>query len=279
MFTQADIDKLRWYHDFDFPGGLKARATDRNDAVFHRALWSFIRDRLADVDLAGKAVIDIGCWDGYFSFLAEELGAKSVLAVDDYSQNWGSPESFELAKAIKRSSVEVRRDVSVYELERIGQRFDVVLMTGVYYHLHAPFAAFAGMRALCAGDNSLAIVEGGCIRNDDEPYACVHLTNAGGKFVPTMRLLREMLEACYFTIERAVFLTEDGFADRLALSPPAERLKLAASAVKAKHGAGAPRTLESRDRVLVFLRPIRSENRYHLYKPPFGLHRFDTRTF
>jgi tRNA (mo5U34)-methyltransferase len=279
MVTQADLDRLKWFHDFEFPGGLRATSSERTQAVFHRTLWSFIGDQLARVDLKGKSVIDIGCWDGYFSFLAEQLGAKAVLAVDDYSQNWGSPEAFQMAKALKRSAVELRRDVSVYELERIEQRFDVVLMLGVYYHLHAPFAAFAGMRALCAGDDSVALVEGECIRDEEESYARVSLDNAGAKFVPTLRLLREMLEACYFSVEGSVFLSEDRIGDRLALSPTDELLELAANAVKARQHGEVPRTPESSDRVFLCLRPVRNENRHHRYKPPFGLHRFDTRTF
>lgn len=279
MVTQEEIDKLPWFHDFEFPGGLKARATDRRHAVFHAALWSFIRDQLAHAGLAGKSVIEIGCWDGYFSFLAEELGARCVLAVDDYSQNWGSPESFHVAKALKRSSVELRHDVSVYELQRIEQRFDVVLMSGVYSHLDAPFAAFAGVRTLCANDDSVAIVEGGCIRDDEESYACIGHDKTGEKFVPTTRLLREMVEACYFTVERATFLSEDRLAERLSLASPEERLRMAAGAVTASQNAGTPPTSERRDRVVLFLRPVRNENRYHPYKPPFGLHQFDTRTF
>ena len=31
--------------------------------------------------------------------------AETVLAVDDYSQNWGSPESFQMAKALTLSLI------------------------------------------------------------------------------------------------------------------------------------------------------------------------------
>ena len=30
----------------------------------------------------------MGCWDGYWSFYAEQRGAARVLATDDASQNW-----------------------------------------------------------------------------------------------------------------------------------------------------------------------------------------------
>lgn len=85
MVTQVQLDRLRWFHDFDFPRRLKARSADGDNAVCHRLLWQVMTDRLKSVDFKDKTVIDVGCWDGYFSFLAEELGARRVLAVDDYS--------------------------------------------------------------------------------------------------------------------------------------------------------------------------------------------------
>ncbi len=280
MVTQAQIDSLPWYHEFKFADGLKATPSDRSNVIFYRTLCAFIRDQLAQIDLAGKSVIDIGCWDGYFSFFAEEQGAKSVLAVDDYSQNWGTPDAFRLVKALKNSSVELRPDVSVYELERIQQQFDVVLLFGVYYHLHAPLAAVAGMRALCH-DDSLALIEGACIRDEEQSHARYSLDNPGEKFIPTTRLLREMLEACYFKVERMAFLSEVSIAERLALAPPSEVLQLAKRALKTKqeHDTAPPTSAEPRDRVMLFVRPVREANRYHRYKPPFGLERFDTRTF
>jgi predicted nicotinamide N-methyase len=42
------------------------------------------------VDFAGKTVLDIGCWDGQWSFLAENRGAARLLATDDCSQHWTS---------------------------------------------------------------------------------------------------------------------------------------------------------------------------------------------
>lgn len=35
-------------------------------------------------DLTGKTVLDVGAWDGFFSFTAEERGAKRVVSFDSY---------------------------------------------------------------------------------------------------------------------------------------------------------------------------------------------------
>jgi tRNA (mo5U34)-methyltransferase len=70
----------------------------------HRQIWAFIEQQLATVDFRGKRVLEVGSWDGYWSFWAERHGARSVLATDDLSQNWSAgrrrlfaePESFRI---------------------------------------------------------------------------------------------------------------------------------------------------------------------------------------
>jgi hypothetical protein len=72
--TQADLDRLPWFHDFIFPNGLVARSTDYNNAAFRAMLWRFIGETLRELTLAGQTVLEVGCWDGYFSFLADWPG-------------------------------------------------------------------------------------------------------------------------------------------------------------------------------------------------------------
>ena len=74
--------------NFEFPNGLVARSNTAEDIGSHRRIWSFIEKELDKIDFAGKTVLDLGCWDGYWSFYAERRGAKHVLATDDRTQNW-----------------------------------------------------------------------------------------------------------------------------------------------------------------------------------------------
>jgi tRNA (mo5U34)-methyltransferase len=94
--------------------------------------------------LAGKSVLDIGAWDGFFSFEAERRGAERVVAVDSHSWGgggWGSKEGFRCAREILGSRVEdVDLDVMDISAERLGT-FDVVLFLGVLYHLRHPLLA------------------------------------------------------------------------------------------------------------------------------------------
>src|SRR4051795_7915945 len=112
---QRQIDGINWYHEFDFGDGLRAGPRTA-DAESHRRLWRFIENQLDNIDFAGKNVLDIGCWDGYWSFYAERRKARRVLATDDTSQNWAGEAGFRLAHELLRSSVEVDLQRSVYDL-------------------------------------------------------------------------------------------------------------------------------------------------------------------
>src|SRR5207249_5480733 len=41
--------------------------------------------RLQLPDMAGKSVLDIGAWDGFYTFHAEHFGARRVVALDHYA--------------------------------------------------------------------------------------------------------------------------------------------------------------------------------------------------
>jgi tRNA (mo5U34)-methyltransferase len=100
-------------------------------------------------DLTGKTVLDIGAWDGYFSFEFERRGAKRVLAVDVWDE--GALEAFLLAREHFNSNVEYR-SVDAHQLspQLIGT-FDVVFCAGLLYHLRYPLYGLERIRSVTAG--------------------------------------------------------------------------------------------------------------------------------
>ncbi len=96
-------------------------------------------------DLSGKTVIDIGAWDGFYSFECERRGASRVVAADLYV--WRQPEfgktGFEVARRALGSGVE-DREIDVFDISpaTVGT-FDVVLFLGVLYHLRDPYGGLA----------------------------------------------------------------------------------------------------------------------------------------
>jgi tRNA (mo5U34)-methyltransferase len=245
---QEKIDQIQWYHDFDFPNGFKAYSkADGPEA--HRKLWSWIRGELDKIVFAGKTVLDIGCWDGYWSFYAERRGAVRVLATDDQTQNWGGSAGLALAKELMGSSIEIRTDVSIYEAAKLKERFDIILCLGVYYHLVDPFLGFTQVRH-CAHNRSVVLFEGDFAPEGSgipEQAAVMDLTGGLHCFVPTRTCLRQTLIANYFGVKRESIY----------------------------HGDEMHRW----NRILTVCEPFVGENGMHRYRPPSGLHLYDPRFY
>ena len=140
-----------WWHSIDLGDGQTTPGVHSLDELRD----NYARFRLPE-DLRGKRVLDIGCWDGFYSFEAERRGAD-VVAVDCW---W--PENFFTARTLLASHVEFH-ELSVYEVtrERLGS-FDIVLFLGVLYHLRHPLLA---LERVCDVTRELAVVESHVIDN------------------------------------------------------------------------------------------------------------------
>lgn len=133
---RADVARINWFHRIDLGHGV---VTPGYVDTFRRLPWL----RLPS-SLAGKTVLDVGAWDGFYSFEAERRGAARVLATDFYSwggPGWGSKDGFDLARRALGSAVE-DQVIDVLELcpERVGT-FDVVFFLGGLYHMKHPMLA------------------------------------------------------------------------------------------------------------------------------------------
>jgi tRNA (mo5U34)-methyltransferase len=138
--------KDRFHSPIDFGDGLVTRPP-HVQRRFRRRL------RLLQIpqDLSGKTVLDIGAWDGYFSFEFERRGAKRVLAVDTYAWDHGALDCFLLARQHFNSKVEHRRmDVHALDPKVIGT-FDLVFCAGVLYHMRNPLIGLERIRSVTAG--------------------------------------------------------------------------------------------------------------------------------
>jgi tRNA (mo5U34)-methyltransferase len=128
-------------------------------------------------NLDGKRVLDVGAWDGYWTFEALRRGAREVLAIDDFSDYLGKLEindrkawdTFDLCHEILgyEDTRCQRSEISVYELnEATHGRFDVIFFFGTLYHLRYPLLAFDRLAAICDGD----IYVESAILDDFSPY-------------------------------------------------------------------------------------------------------------
>jgi len=279
---QARIDRIAWYHDFDFGNGLSAKSRTA-DADQHRRTWRFIEHQLDAIDFHDKTILDVGCWDGYWSFYAERRGARSVLASDDCSQNWAPGEGLRLARELLSSNIEVNQNLSAYALATLGRKFDVVLCLGVYYHLLDPFYAFAQLRH-CCHRHSVVVLEGDGARALPPNGILYDLSNLTRPyFLPTVGALRHMLQAAYLSVDSEAWLGgqhPDESASRLGWK---WRLRMCVQALRGARRATrqlaqqvAPGDRDS-SRLLLVCKPFEGTNASHHYRPPFGLDAYDDR--
>jgi len=161
MKISADSESLRrrvgeipyWYHRIELPGGVVTPGAN----PLHLPSYNIPED------LSGKRVLDVGAWDGYWSFEALRRGAREVVAIDDFSDYLGKlkPEdrlawkSFDLCREVLGYSGDrcKRIEISLYDIteENLGGLFDIVFCFGTLYHLRHPLLGLDKLAAVCNG--------------------------------------------------------------------------------------------------------------------------------
>ena len=212
-----------WYHRIELPGGVVTPGVN----PLHPPNY-----RLPD-DLSGKRILDVGAWDGYWTFEALKRGAREVVAIDDFSDHLGrlghrdAWKSFDLCReALGYGDDRCKRiERSVYDItESALGRFDTIFFLGTLYHLRHPLLALDRLSALCDGDIHVE----SAICDDYSPYRGGLGKGYPGKqvlaefypgdeyggnptnwWVPTLACLSALLQAAGFTnIETWKFIAQ-----------------------------------------------------------------------
>lgn len=160
------INQFKWYHRIELPGGIVTPG------------WAPINAGRYCIpqDMTSLRVLDIGAWDGYWTFEALKRGAAEVVAIDDFSDTCGNPEmqrkgweTFDLCREAlgfinqktedriqktewsnDKEQIVSRLELSVYEVDKLGH-FDVVFFFGTIYHLKHPYLALELISKICNG--------------------------------------------------------------------------------------------------------------------------------
>jgi len=155
-----------WYHKIELPDGTITPGWAPIDASKYGI----------PEDLTGKRVLDIGAWDGYWTWEALKRGAKEVVAIDDFSDDCGHADmpkrdwsgfdlcreafGFDTEELLNSESVYwenekgqrvYRVEMSVYDITQLGQ-FDIVFFFGTLYHLRHPLLALDKIAEVCDGE-------------------------------------------------------------------------------------------------------------------------------
>ena len=153
-----------WWHSIDLGDGV---VTPGHPNPLQQEL------RIAAIPgpLEGKSVLDVGCWDGFYSFWCEQRGAV-VTPVDNfqypsfvqskYGLKLRGGEGFEVAARWLGS----RLTILNREFTQVGGAFDIVLFFGVLYHQRNPLLALEHLSQLTQG---CAVVETHYLRDESNP--------------------------------------------------------------------------------------------------------------
>lgn len=172
-----------WWHSIDLGHGVVTDGHKSPD-ILAREMAAL---RLPD--LTGKTVLDIGAYDGFYSFEAERRGAARVVALDHFAWSLDLPAHIAHWRACKERGVEpepaqasphwhpdtlpgkrgydvahralgsrvetVVGDFMTMDLAPLGT-FDVVFYLGVLYHMENPLES---MRRLASVTKGVALIE------------------------------------------------------------------------------------------------------------------------
>ena len=202
----ASSEADRWYHTVELPDGTVTPG------------WFDLRPYVPRYgipdDLAGKRVLEVGTWDGFWAFELERRGAAEVVAIDlddERDLDWpprrrpasfksGRGDGFRELRARLGSSVQ-RVELSVYDAtpERLGS-FDLVFCGSVLIHLRDQLLALERIASVCRGqfisaeeyDRATSVVPWSVARwRGDDPAAVVF-------WRPNLRCWRRLLWSAGF---------------------------------------------------------------------------------
>jgi tRNA (mo5U34)-methyltransferase len=159
-----------WFHTFALAPGVYTPGIAR-DHGYRLAVLEHER-------FAGRSVLDVGAFDGFYSFLAERRGASRVVAVDNEQYvDWVAARfGVELAPAagfhaiaqLTGSQVEYRQ-MDGFAVRELEQRFDVVLCFGILHRVTDPIAFLQTLADVLAPGGEIVLETYGSTLDADTP--------------------------------------------------------------------------------------------------------------
>lgn len=205
------VAERQWFHNIRLPHNIITPGTREPGA------WEMYR---LPKRLDGMSVIDIGAWEGGFSFEAERRGADSVLAMDVWGNQDGDPgsggygwDNFQFAhRALKSKVATLNRNV--YDIEPSMGTYDVVLFLEVLYHLQHPIFGLEKVASL-VHNKGLLVLETwiDCVNVDYPAMAFYETTDLAGDptnwWGPNQKCVEALLRTVGFKHVKRVYMRED----------------------------------------------------------------------
>lgn len=123
-----------WFHNLRLRG--VQTAPDHFLGDYPEVKFANFRNAIPE-NLSGKTVLDIGCNAGFYSLEMKRRGAERVLGIDT-DDHYLRQARF--AAEVENIDIEFRQ-MAVWDVAALGEKFDLVIFMGVLYHLRHPLLA------------------------------------------------------------------------------------------------------------------------------------------
>lgn len=143
-----------WYQRIDLGDGIFTTEAPQ----YHEVVWRRIAPAFPG-DLRGAGVLDVGCNAGYFAIETKRRGAGRVLGVEPVPLHFAQAT---LCRDVLGLDIEYI-PLDAHDLGHLDETFDVVVCTGVLYHLKNPLLVLEQIGRLC---RDVVVVETECIVED-----------------------------------------------------------------------------------------------------------------
>ena len=133
-----------WYYTIEIERGIFTRGLENKNLALTRKL-------LRNVDVENRTCIDIGTQEAVIPILLKKAGAKTVVGYDRYDLS----EKINVLSSIYQVEFEYIGGIQLQDLpkkldeSKNGRFFDLVVFSGVLYHMINPLGLMALVRGLC----------------------------------------------------------------------------------------------------------------------------------
>ncbi|MDR3614358.1 MAG: DUF1698 domain-containing protein [Candidatus Obscuribacterales bacterium] len=156
-----------WYYSLELEPGEFTPGFDHGNVFLTRSA-------LKNVPVAGLSCLDIGCMEGLISILLSRRGAARIVAYDRIPQ----PEKVDYVRQKLRAEFDYRSGFPLSRLaDKVSEIFDLVVFSGVYYHMFDPLAGLLRARSFLR-NGGIMLIETAAVMSDE---VCNYF-NSSGRF-------------------------------------------------------------------------------------------------
>ena len=142
-------NNYQWYHEFYLSGDelpYKFVTTNDNTSINFNGFWDHNPATKTIIpllqEIRGETIIDVGCMDGFYSCIFDEIGA--ITTMTDLNDRASRREIFRL---LGKEDNFIHSNL--YQLDKIGIKFSYVWCQDVFCHLDNPILALRVLREIC----------------------------------------------------------------------------------------------------------------------------------